>query len=399
MSARDILAWIESIPIFVMPKPLTNDANRIWSYYSSLGPYPTALTHFNHHQLQATGNMPPAMSDANTNNQVVPTNYRHNYLAYAQNAHGPSAAAPAAEMQPIKPDDTDLSQNNHRTFGSVYAADHPYARYAPAEPSSSTDYKRKSGRTRSTSDATRPVSTNNASSGRVAKSGHQRTNSRQSAGTPSAKQREMENLQIAELRVKHLWEWPQIVDFMNDQRVKNHQDPSFTDAAVYGRFKRNGPALFVKHGYGTFDPSCYMHLKHLKARMDQDHRSGPAGTYQGNSSTPIFVSSHSNSDNADTEQSSDAEGEPDDEYVPRPSSSRSGIQAKTASPKTRSEDDHIAKVVSQTVQGLVHSHQGPREEFWPVVAQQASSNLGGRVITPDIAKAIWVSLTSSIPTQ
>ena len=84
-----------------------------------------------------------------------------------------------------------------------------------------------------------------------------------------AQQRDDENFEIAKLRVKYLMEWPEIVDHMNAVRRENGDKESFTDAAVYGRFKRNGPALFVKRGLPRFNPAHYMHLKHQKANLQQ----------------------------------------------------------------------------------------------------------------------------------
>ena len=84
--------------------------------------------------------------------------------------------------------------------------------------------------------------------------------------------RDEENLEIAKLRVLSLLDWPDIVKVMNNGRRSRGMEPIFTDAAVYGRFKRNGPTLFERNGLGRFDPGKYMHLKNARNWVDPQGR-------------------------------------------------------------------------------------------------------------------------------
>lgn len=70
-----------------------------------------------------------------------------------------------------------------------------------------------------------------------------------------------ENHQILMLRIKDLLSWSDIASIMNKQRVENGEQPSFTEAAVYGRFVRNGPRVADAIGEEDFDPKDWMHIK------------------------------------------------------------------------------------------------------------------------------------------
>ncbi|KAF2837253.1 hypothetical protein M501DRAFT_937950 [Patellaria atrata CBS 101060] len=70
-----------------------------------------------------------------------------------------------------------------------------------------------------------------------------------------------ENHLIKHLRVVKRMSWNGIVRHMNHERIKAGKEPSFTEAAVYGRFVRNGPRIAAREGDTDFDPRDYMHLR------------------------------------------------------------------------------------------------------------------------------------------
>ncbi|KAL9057112.1 MAG: hypothetical protein Q9162_002546 [Coniocarpon cinnabarinum] len=82
----------------------------------------------------------------------------------------------------------------------------------------------------------------------------------------AAKTNDEINFLIARLRVYEGWDWSQIAKKCNDAKPTTNGAKRLTDAAVYGRFKRNGSRLFVEHGLPPFDPSLYMHVKHWHDR-------------------------------------------------------------------------------------------------------------------------------------
>ena len=193
----------------------------------------------------------------------------------------------------------------------------------PMDTSSTSHTKRKVGRHSASKNGRSKVPDNN----RVSKNRQEKP---PPAAIESSKERDEENLTIAKLRVHELMEWPQIVEHMNETRIRRGQKPTFTDAAVYGRFKRNGSALFVKAGLTAFNPASYMHLKHYKARLDPPQSSlhhsrisvagtapmsgtGPISGTGATSSDALFVPSRSPTRNTSIDNSVDADGEPDDE--------------------------------------------------------------------------------------
>lgn len=88
----------------------------------------------------------------------------------------------------------------------------------------------------------------------------------------NAKLRDEENLKIALLRVVHLMDWPQIVKHMNHLRRSRSMPEDFTDAAVYGRFKRNGSRLMEAAGHGPIDPRQYMHMDQARQWKKEHER-------------------------------------------------------------------------------------------------------------------------------
>lgn len=58
--------------------------------------------------------------------------------------------------------------------------------------------------------------------------------------------------------------WNAIVQMMNEKRVKEGKDPSWTEAAVYGRFVRNAARIAKKAGE-PFDKADYIHMKNQKS--------------------------------------------------------------------------------------------------------------------------------------
>jgi hypothetical protein len=52
-----------------------------------------------------------------------------------------------------------------------------------------------------------------------------------------------ENYEIKRLRCDEKMSWTDIAQYMNDHRVATGKAPTFTEAAVYGRFVRNGPRI------------------------------------------------------------------------------------------------------------------------------------------------------------
>jgi len=76
-----------------------------------------------------------------------------------------------------------------------------------------------------------------------------------------------ENYEIKRMRVEESRSWGDIARMLNDRRIANGQTPSLTEAAVYGRFVRNGPRIAAAHGE-DFNPSDYMHLRNVKASLE-----------------------------------------------------------------------------------------------------------------------------------
>ena len=70
-----------------------------------------------------------------------------------------------------------------------------------------------------------------------------------------------ENHLIKDLRSKNHCSWARISELMNERRIGEGKEPSFTEAAVYGRFVRNAPRIAKMEGNTTWDNSDWMYLK------------------------------------------------------------------------------------------------------------------------------------------
>jgi hypothetical protein len=57
--------------------------------------------------------------------------------------------------------------------------------------------------------------------------------------------------------------WSDIARALNEKRARAGRPATLTEAAVYGRFVRNGKRIAEATGE-AFNPSDYMHLKHPK---------------------------------------------------------------------------------------------------------------------------------------
>ncbi|KAF2502498.1 hypothetical protein BU16DRAFT_10441 [Lophium mytilinum] len=69
-----------------------------------------------------------------------------------------------------------------------------------------------------------------------------------------------ENHWIKEMRVVHKMSWGEIKEIMNAQRAKDGKPQTFSEAAVYGRFVRNGPRIAEFKGE-DFNVRDHMHIK------------------------------------------------------------------------------------------------------------------------------------------
>ncbi|KAJ9656937.1 hypothetical protein H2201_008376 [Coniosporium apollinis] len=73
-----------------------------------------------------------------------------------------------------------------------------------------------------------------------------------------------ENWKIKEMRQHDHMSWAEIARALNEARIASGKTPSMTEAAVYGRFVRNGPRIAIAQGEVDFNPSDFMHLKPAK---------------------------------------------------------------------------------------------------------------------------------------
>lgn len=89
-----------------------------------------------------------------------------------------------------------------------------------------------------------------------------------------APEHDPENYEIKRMRVEESMAWADIARILNDRRIANGQTPSLTEAAVYGRFVRNGPRIAAAHGE-DFNPSDYMKLRNVKTMPEGE--TPPAG--------------------------------------------------------------------------------------------------------------------------
>jgi hypothetical protein len=76
-------------------------------------------------------------------------------------------------------------------------------------------------------------------------------------------EKDPENHMIKRLRCDENYAWGVIAEILNEERIKQGGDPSWTSAGVYGRFTRNAPRIAQMQGE-TFDVKDYMHMKNEK---------------------------------------------------------------------------------------------------------------------------------------
>lgn len=67
------------------------------------------------------------------------------------------------------------------------------------------------------------------------------------------------------LRTEERLSWQDIVSIINDKRLKNFKEANVTEAAVYGRFKRNAPRIAQMEGIKNFNVGDWMHMVPTKA--------------------------------------------------------------------------------------------------------------------------------------
>ena len=303
-----------------------------------------------------------AILEPTPTNQLMPVGRQQNAQAYSHNtqyAHSP--LTPGSGFQ-VGAAQYSASRSSH---GYPYD---PYTQFTHRPPPSSLaveENKRKTGRPRA---KTHPIQDSGA---RVHKIAH--THKRRSSDLPaSAREREAENLEIARLRVEELLEWPEIVDRMNNWRRVHGGEPSFTDAAVYGRFKRNGPGLYLKHKGKSFNPANYMHLKHHKDRMQEIGSHAASGMLRNagseSDSDRLFVprASATGPESTPETDSKDAEGEPDDEYMP---SGNRGDE-KTALPSNAPMN--VLPVIERALNYVLNNTDG--RNVWEEVATNLKKN-------------------------
>jgi hypothetical protein len=72
-----------------------------------------------------------------------------------------------------------------------------------------------------------------------------------------------ENYEIKRMRVEERMPWGAIADTLNKARIESGGNPTYTDAAVYGRFVRNAPRIAQVQGE-YLNPKDYVHLKNEK---------------------------------------------------------------------------------------------------------------------------------------
>lgn len=89
-----------------------------------------------------------------------------------------------------------------------------------------------------------------------------------------------ENYRIMKLRTQDHLSWSDIASVMNAARTEQGLEPSYTEAAVYGRFVRNGPKVATATGEQGFDPKDWMHMKKTGtvAGGEGGRRAGRLGT-------------------------------------------------------------------------------------------------------------------------
>ncbi|KAB2573082.1 hypothetical protein DBV05_g8226 [Lasiodiplodia theobromae] len=77
-----------------------------------------------------------------------------------------------------------------------------------------------------------------------------------------APEKDAENIEIKRLRTVERLHWEEIAARMNSARVAAGRSPTFTVAAVYGRFARVAPRIAEEEGDGGFDYRDYLNFRH-----------------------------------------------------------------------------------------------------------------------------------------
>jgi hypothetical protein len=75
-----------------------------------------------------------------------------------------------------------------------------------------------------------------------------------------------ENYEIKRMRCDEKMSWGAIAEHMNRVRIENGKAPTFTEAAVYGRFVRNGPRIARVSGE-DFSTKDHMHIKDKRSNL------------------------------------------------------------------------------------------------------------------------------------
>ncbi|KAL0264802.1 hypothetical protein SLS55_000755 [Diplodia seriata] len=77
-----------------------------------------------------------------------------------------------------------------------------------------------------------------------------------------APENDPENREIKALRTRERLHWDEIADRLNARRVAAGKTPSFTVAAVYGRFARVAPRIAELDGESGFDYKDFLNFRH-----------------------------------------------------------------------------------------------------------------------------------------
>jgi hypothetical protein len=75
-----------------------------------------------------------------------------------------------------------------------------------------------------------------------------------------------ENHMIMNLRCNESYAWGAIAKILNQERVKQGGEPTWTEPAVYSRFKRNAPKIAEMNGQ-PFDHQDFIHMKNEKKKV------------------------------------------------------------------------------------------------------------------------------------
>lgn len=97
-----------------------------------------------------------------------------------------------------------------------------------------------------------------------------------------APEKDAENIAIKRLRTVERLHWEEIAARMNAARVAAGRSPTFTVAAVYGRFARVAPRIAEEEGDGAFDYRDYLNFRHPR-------RDGGRGENGGGGAGPVLT--------------------------------------------------------------------------------------------------------------